>query len=68
MANVPGLKSDVFFGSSNQLPDWREVVAQRAGLTKDDGSDDDEPSKEDLDSVKRILGFDPDEIDKPLES
>lgn len=51
MASLPGLPSDVYFGSpQDPLPDWRKEL----------GREDDEPTDDD---VAEMLGFDPDELD-----
>lgn len=57
MPNLPGMNSDVYFGSAENdtLPNWRASVVQSE--EEDDDEDEVQPG------VRAMLGFDPNELD-----
>lgn len=58
MPSIPGAKADVFFGPTEDLPDWREHMA-------DEDDEDRELTAGERKAITSILGFDPAELDDP---
>lgn len=55
MPRLPGMTSDVFFGPTDKLPDWRDSDSDSSGAENDE----DKITEEDRKALIAVLGFDP---------